>query len=122
MRTETASGRCCAGMAKAEGIVHATAAYALAPRAPELRRRWHLATAAGMVLLCAVIRLPTQDGDSWFYFDRAARSFFGHDGFHVFARHPELQFGPAAIAATELVRIVGRSHTVLLVEVVLALL
>src|SRR3954447_6258955 len=104
-------------MAYVDGIAPARAATESTSGTVALRQRWHLLVAAGMVMLCGVIRLPVQDGDSWFYFDRAARGLFGHDGFHVFARHPELQFGPAAIAVSEVFRLVGGGHTLLMVEV-----
>lgn len=37
---------------------------------------------------------------SWHYFATAGRTVLGHGGFHVYAHHPELQFGPLTMAAS----------------------
>ncbi len=44
---------------------------------------------------------------SWHYFEFAASRLFGSDGLHVLARHPELQFGPAAILVTKCIIVLG---------------
>lgn len=44
---------------------------------------------------------------SWRYFVTATTSLFSRHGLHTFARHPELQFGPFAMVAAEVVRVVG---------------
>jgi hypothetical protein len=87
-----------------------------------LDQHWHLTFALGVVIVGGAIRIMTDDGDSWGYFETAARGLFGADGLHLFAHHPELQFGPLAVLVAEGFRIVGRAHTVLLVEIALVAL
>jgi hypothetical protein len=57
---------------------------------------------------------------SWHYFNSAARSLFSVDGFHTFARHPDLQFGPVATVAAEVSRTFGGNHTADLVSWLIA--
>jgi hypothetical protein len=84
-----------------------------------LRDHVHLAVGFSVMLAVAIVRVPIDHGESWFFFDRAARSLFGRDQLHVFARHPSWQFGPIAVIAAEAFKLLGRAHTVLLVELVL---
>jgi hypothetical protein len=57
---------------------------------------------------------------SWHYFNTAAQSLFSNNGMHLFARHPELQFGPVATVAAEIGRLVGGTHTADLVAWLIA--
>jgi hypothetical protein len=46
---------------------------------------------------------------SWRYFVRATDALFSGQGLHVFARHPELQFGPFAIVVSGVIRVASGS-------------
>jgi hypothetical protein len=63
-------------------------------------RRWTRPAAYGViaaVLIGVGIGWPErQRSVSWRYFNEAAKLLFSRDGLHLFATHPDLQFGPVA--------------------------
>ena len=80
------------------------------------------------VVLVAGARVAFEHATSWHYFDDAARLLLGDThglvgpgGLHLYRSHPEFQFGPISIVAAELFRLAGGRHTLVLVQVVLAL-
>ena len=73
--------------------------------------------------LVAAVRIPVSTPASWRYFYNAAGLVFGgrrsHGravGLSVYHLHPRYQFGPLSIAAAEMLRVVGRSHVVLVAQ------
>ncbi len=67
---------------------------------------------------------PNATTQSWHYFDTASRVLFSRSGLHLFAQHPELQFGPVSVLATRMIHLLGGTHerTVFACALVAALL
>jgi hypothetical protein len=81
---------------------------------------------AAIVFVCWV---PLQPPISWHWFDLAARLLVGegtpgegHAGLHLYESHPEFQFGPVAVVATAVVRLVGGGEAMMLARLLTAAL
>jgi hypothetical protein len=81
---------------------------------------------AAVVFVCWV---PLQRPISWHWFDRAARLLVGEGapgegtgGLHLYESHPEFQFGPVAVVATAVVRLVGGGQAMMLARLLTAAL
>jgi Glycosyltransferase family 87 len=59
------------------------------------RETWVLAAASAVVLLA---HLPITHATAWHYFDSATHRLASGDALHLYAGHPEYQFGPLSVA------------------------
>lgn len=77
------------------------------PRPAGWRRGAPYAAIAAAILVLGLAWPERNEAVSWHYFNLSAHVLFSGDGLHLFARHPQLQFGPLAAVASEPVRLIG---------------
>jgi hypothetical protein len=120
-RREAPSG----GRSRADGRQSTAVSGSLFER-DDLVARAVLVVWAVVVFVCWV---PLQRPISWHWFELAARLLVGDEppedgpgGLHLYESHPEFQFGPVAVVATALIRLVGGGQAMMVARVLTAAL
>ena len=81
---------------------------------------WHRVSVIAAFALVAIYRLQSPSATSWHYFVTASEAVNGANWVHLYARHPELQFGPVSAYSASLVRYIGGSHAVGVLQIALS--